>query len=120
MKKTPPNAPTVRPRQVTFEITTRRPLAVGEQVFISGNIEMLGNWEPDGFPLTREDDNLWRGVMVIDPSVAFEFKVTRGSWDTEEVTRDGEILPENIRIEAAPEAEIFRRTVYGWLDERAA
>ncbi|MCB1069409.1 MAG: hypothetical protein KDL31_03570 [Kiritimatiellae bacterium] len=105
------------PRRVTFEITTRRPLAVGQQVFISGSIDMLGNWEPDGFPLTRVDDNLWKGLMIIDPDVAFEFKITRGTWDSEEVAKDKMILPENIRIEAGRKPETFRRTVYGWLDD---
>ena len=35
-------------RQVTFEITTKTPLPVGEQVFVTGNHDSLGNWAAVG------------------------------------------------------------------------
>ena len=37
-------------RQVTFEVVTKTPLPVGEQVFVTGNQDSLGNWAPDGLP----------------------------------------------------------------------
>ena len=34
-------------RQVTFEITTRTPLPVGEQIFVTGNQHILGDWNAE-------------------------------------------------------------------------
>ena len=69
-------------RMITFEITTSHPLPVGQQVFIAGNLDMLGNWQADGFPLTRLDDNVWTGYTVIAEGLPVEFKITRGTWAT--------------------------------------
>lgn len=80
-------------RQITFRVTTAEPLAVGEQVFITGNDEAIGSWRPDGFPLTRMADRLWSGAAMVAADTALEFKVTRGSWDDEEVLEDGRVPP---------------------------
>ena len=39
-------------RTVQFEVKTLKPLPVGQQVFVSGTQRVLGNWRPDGVPLT--------------------------------------------------------------------
>ncbi|HMO49513.1 MAG TPA: CBM20 domain-containing protein [Kiritimatiellia bacterium] len=102
-------------RMVTFEITTAHPLPVGQQVFIAGNLEMFGAWRPDGFPLTRLDDNLWSGYAVIAEGAAVEFKITRGSWSTEEADADGAPRREHHSLGAkGPVA--FRYTVTRWID----
>ena len=102
-------------RRITFEITTPSPLPVGQQVFISGNIEMLGAWQPDGFPLTRMDDNLWTGYAVIPTGSPIEFKITRGLWHTEEADADG-----NVRVHNQTLAEhgnvAYRHKIIRWLD----
>ena len=66
-------------RAITFEIITPIPLPVGEQVFISGNQPELRAWKPDGFPLTRENDNRWTGTVVMASREAVAYKITRGS-----------------------------------------
>ncbi|HMP72182.1 MAG TPA: carbohydrate-binding module family 20 domain-containing protein [Kiritimatiellia bacterium] len=106
----------VKERLVTFEVMTRLPLPVGQQVFVSGNLDMLGNWAPDGFPLTRMDDNLWSGHAFLPAHEPVAFKITRGTWASEEVSPDGEALPENIFIPAGSNTT-FRRTVFGWKDQ---
>lgn len=102
-------------RIVTFEIVTPSPLPVGQQVFISGNIDMLGNWEPDGFPLNRQDDDTWYGYTVIEPDIPVEFKVTRGSWRTEECDESGAIRKENHKLPNSGNAA-FKHRVIRWLD----
>lgn len=102
---------------VTFEISTLTPLPLGEQVFIAGNLEGLGCWRPDGLPLTRVADDLWLGVVPCDAGEVIEYKVTRGSWDTEEVTPDG-VIPQNFTAVAA-EGLVVRHTVRNWKDRSA-
>jgi hypothetical protein len=103
-------------RTVSFEIKTRKPLSIGEQVFITGNVNMLGNWEPDGLPLTRMGDNLWFGSAPLPGEGEIEYKVTRGSWHDEEVMEDGAAPPNNT-IRAGGDTTV-RRTVFGWKDGR--
>ena len=110
------NAPSRhKERMITFEITTPSPLPVGQQVFISGNIEALGAWRPDGFPLTRLDDNLWTGYTVIEQNADVEFKVTRGTWSTEEVEAGGGVRAANHILPRRGDIA-FRHAVPRWLD----
>lgn len=99
---------------VLFEITTSRPLPVGQQVFIAGNQPMLGDWKPDGFPLTRMDENTWAATAIVDPRIPLEFKITRGAWETEAVGENG-IIPTNTIVEAGRSRIVA--TVSRWRDD---
>lgn len=102
-------------RMVTFEITTTTPLPVGQQVFISGNIDMLGAWRPDGFPLTRLDDNVWAGYAMIAAGLPVEFKITRGTWSSEEADEQGVAISGNKKIPPTGPVS-FKHTVLRWID----
>lgn len=102
-------------RRLTFEVRTEKPLSVGEQVFITGNQEMLGRWKPDAYPLTRMADLVWQGTATVPAEEAVEYKVTRGSWDTEEVTAAG-ILPSNSKVKPGGD-QVIRHEVAAWRDE---
>ena len=102
-------------RQITFEVTTKTPLPVGEQVFVTGNHDSLGNWDPDGFPLTRTDDNVWAGSAVFPAGQAIEYKITRGSWKSEETLEDGTVPVENKSVLADQDRQV-RHEVARWKD----
>lgn len=101
-------------RQVTFEIRTRVPLRVGEQVFLAGSERALGGWRPDGFPLTRIDDNVWTGSAALPADQVTEYKITRGTWNTEESLEDGS-LPGNKIIDRGGD-RVVRHEVLTWKD----
>ena len=101
-------------RTITFEVITPTPLPVGEQVFISGNQAELGEWKPDGFPLTREDDNRWIGSLVVPPEETVAYKITRGSWESEEVDEQGQV-PQDKTIEPGPHRKVTHR-ISRWKD----
>lgn len=103
-------------RRITFRISTRHPLPVGEQVFITGNADALGQWNPGSFALARTDDLVWGGVIVAPSDAEIAYKITRGSWDTEEVQYDGG-LPDNHIIPAGGDLT-EERTVHHWHDRR--
>jgi predicted alpha/beta superfamily hydrolase len=105
-------------RQITFEVTTKRPLPVGEQVFVTGNHDSLGNWDPDGFPLTRTDDNVWSGSAAFPAGQAIEYKITRGSWDSEEALADGSVPAANKTVLADQDREV-QHEVARWKDAGA-
>ncbi len=94
------------------------PLPVGEQVFIAGNAGALGSWDPAGFALTRSEDLVWLGDVMVPSDTIIEYKVTRGSWDTEEVRQDGSV-PDN-HVIMADKDTIEEHTVHHWQDQRVA
>ena len=101
-------------RRVTFEVTTATPLPVGEQVFVTGNCEALGDWKPDGFPLSRIKDNYWVGSVVLPAGTRIEYKITRGSWETESMD-DQKNVPPNGVIDIKGEHTVTT-CVYFWKD----
>lgn len=101
-------------RRIYFEIGTNAPLPAGEQVFIAGSAPELGQWTPDGFPLTRVSDALWVGTAVCAADRSVEFKITRGRWEAEEVRADGSVPPDR-RLARGGDVEV-RSTVVRWKD----
>lgn len=85
-------------RHITFRVMTEIPLPVGEQVFVTGNQPALGEWNAEGFPLTRVDDRVWSAAAMLPADRKIEFKITRGSWATEALQADG-IIPANRVLE---------------------
>lgn len=60
-----------------------------QRVVIAGTDPALGNWQPEkGLVLEHDDDGMFRGAVDL-PYGIVEFKITRGSWDTEEAFADG-------------------------------
>lgn len=110
-------AETRKTRHVRFEITTARPLPAGEQVFITGNTPQFECWNPAAFPLTREKDNVWTGTAIIPADLPLEYKITRGSWASEELTPDNNI-PGNKRLEAGVEDCTLEHWIHHWKDLR--
>ncbi len=52
-----------------------------DEVFIVGNQESLGNWEPNKVKMTKISD--YEREITLNLTFPAEFKFTRGSWETE-------------------------------------
>lgn len=76
--------------RLTFAVTIPADPAC-QRVVIVGTDPALGGWQPErGIILQRESDGRFTGAVDL-PYGLVEFKVTRGSWDTEETYQDGSI-----------------------------
>ena len=74
--------------RLSFEVTAP---AGSDCIVIVGTDPALGNWQPArGLPLERAADGTYCGTVDL-PYGLVEFKVTRGSWETEETHQDGAI-----------------------------
>jgi enterochelin esterase-like enzyme len=76
--------------RLTFEVTI--PIdPTRNHVVIVGTDPALGNWQPErGLALERGEDGKFRAAADL-PYGLVEFKVTRGSWETEEAYADGSL-----------------------------
>jgi len=74
--------------RLSFQVTIP-PDPKRQQVVIAGTDPALGNWQPErGLMLDRDADGVFRGACDL-PYGIVEFKITRGTWETEEAFQDG-------------------------------
>jgi hypothetical protein len=73
--------------RVAFEVTVPESTPLDAQIYIAGNADGLGNWQPDQFQLVHESHGKYRGIATV-PRGDLQFKVTLGSWESSEVRAD--------------------------------
>lgn len=66
------------------------------KVFISGNAEEFGNWNPGIVQLDNMGSKTWSKKFRIPKGVRLEYKFTKGSWATEALGSDSSIPSNNI------------------------
>lgn len=99
-------------------VQTAVTLGVGEQVFLTGSADELGRWNPSAVPLTRTDDNRWEVMLSLRTPDPVEFKVTRGTWETEEVDAHGQLIAN--RVLTPVDQGRIEIQVPGWKSDRLA
>ncbi len=77
---------------LNIEVTSNAALGEGEKIYITGNQEKLGEWNPSAVPLT-ENENVWKGTFSFSAGTHLEFKFTKGSWDAEALNGEARVLP---------------------------
>jgi glycosidase/chitodextrinase len=71
--------------QVTFKVAVPDYTPESATVYVTGSINQLGPWNPGAFPLTLDpDDGTWSRTFAIPDGTSFEWKYTRGNWETVE------------------------------------
>lgn len=67
-------------------------------IYITGNQPEIGEWNPAKTPLIKNKAGSWTGTFAIKENKQLEFKITRGSWDTEATNNDGQSPPNTILV----------------------
>ena len=80
-------------------------LPAESSVYITGNDVKFGNWQPDAVKLSEIEMGTWSKKFSFVKGKKLEFKITRGSWDTEALNEDGSI-PSNHNIEVLNDTTI--------------
>jgi predicted alpha/beta superfamily hydrolase len=85
-------------------------------IWISGNLPALGSWNGAGARLERIGERRYATRIALEPGVSFEFKVTRGGWETvEKDARGGEMAN---RRATAGTTDTVRAVVAAWRDQK--
>lgn len=77
-------------------------------IFIAGNKQQLGNWNPSVVALKKQNDSLWKFEASFDSGEIVEFKITRGSWDSEAMYEAGKI-PSNTVVKITKDTTVVLR-----------
>jgi len=93
-------------------------LPANSQLYVSGDCAELGNWIPPGIPLDPQADGSWKHTLKLSSETHVEFKITRGSWQTAAVDRNGND-PVNFQLAVEQDTTIII-PVSHWRDEIGA
>ena len=92
---------------VHFEIISRN-MAKDSTLYICGNQELLGNWNPAGLALQKINDTLWTTTLSLPKNAPVEYKFTQGSWTTEPLDERGNPFS-NFQLIAHSDTTIIHR-----------
>jgi hypothetical protein len=74
----------VRPVAVTFRVLAPPGTPAGATLYVPGNIDQLGPWDPAKQPMTNRGDGIWEATITVLDGTDIQYKYTRGTWETVE------------------------------------
>jgi len=83
---------------VVFEITPAPSTPLGAALYLAGNAPELGGWKPNGVPLALRADGTYVTRIGLTKGSTVQFKVTRGSWGTQERGAAAEDIPNRLYV----------------------
>ncbi len=85
-------------------------------VYIAGNIEELGKWQPDKIKMQKVSEDTYKITFNVKESISkIEFKFTLGSWDKVEKGKNGEEIKNHIIT--FPFKDKYYFNVFSWAKE---
>jgi hypothetical protein len=101
---------------VAFVVEVPPTTRLDAQIYVSTDVSQ---WNPQAILMNRIDATHYRTVARFASGTIFYYRITRGSWTSEEIGQDGlEDPPAKFEVHEA-DAQLVRHTVYHWRDDRA-
>jgi hypothetical protein len=101
---------------VTFHIQVPKSTPAGDPIYLVGNADALGNWDPKGIRLVPISPGVYETQVRFFEGSRIQFKITRGSWPTVEKGSAGHEIA-NRQLLVRPGRDMKLR-VARWADER--
>ena len=89
-----PATATARDAMVTFKVKVPDDTPADASIYISGNIDALGPWDPGKVKLGKIGERTYAITLILKPGTTFLYKFTRGSWESVEKGRFYEEIPD--------------------------
>jgi len=102
---------------VTFEVSV--PEWTPGVVYLVGSHPAVGDWNPGAVAMTKVSDTLWTHTADILDGTAFEFKITRGNWETVMKGSNGneELADLSLTVNYGTDGtQLYEYTVLNWRD----
>jgi enterochelin esterase-like enzyme len=75
--------------RITFLVSTYK-LDDSSSIYIAGNDEKIGEWDPALIKLNKDQGNRWKIELSFPKGTKLEYKFTLGGWNTEALNDKGE------------------------------
>ncbi|MBM2845463.1 MAG: hypothetical protein HW407_775, partial [Bacteroidetes bacterium] len=92
-------------KKITIRVLLPATTLNNPSIYVAGNSPMLGNWDPGKIRLVRDNDSVWSFSTGAPVGSVLEFKITRGTWDTEALYVDG-VIPQNTVVRVVSDTVI--------------
>ena len=109
-----PLAASARDAMVTFKVLAPEDTPPDASIYISGNIRSLGPWDPGKVKLGAIGDQTYAITLILPAGLDFQYKFTRGSWESVEKGRWFEEIPDREHHVLGDETVTVR--VHNWRD----
>lgn len=104
--------------KVRFRVSVPEDTPRDATLYLAGNTEQLGPWQPNAFALKRTDTSVFVGELELPIGFELQYKVTRGSWESVEKSLDGSEISNRIwKVSADGNVDI---TVAAWAKRQTA
>lgn len=111
----PEGAEAAPPAEVAVVFELHAPGLPGEtNVFITGSVPALGDWDPGKVAMVSSGDHTWVYRIHTPPGRTIEYKYTLGSWAHEGAGADGRPMP-NFSVRVAG-ATTVTNSILSWTD----
>ena len=74
----------VRPVAVTFRVLAPPGTPPDATLYVPGNIDQLGPWDPGKVAMTNRGNGIWEATVSVLDGTDIQYKYTRGAWETVE------------------------------------
>ncbi|GIM96349.1 TIM-barrel domain-containing protein [Paractinoplanes toevensis] len=74
----------IRPVAVTFRVLAPPGTPPDAKLYLPGNIDLLGPWDPGKVALTNRGGGIWEATITVLDGTDIQYKYTRGTWETVE------------------------------------
>ncbi|MDZ4708288.1 MAG: alpha/beta hydrolase-fold protein [Saprospiraceae bacterium] len=93
-------------RTVKIVLDTEEALSEADTIYLTGNTNKLGDWNPKGMAMTRRSESRWEKSFTVPDSTLLHFKFTLGSFEREAVSNRGNI-PGNNEMFIIEDTEVY-------------
>src|SRR5512134_1929478 len=88
------NTPGQQGNAVKIVLDTEEVLPDQDTIYLTGNHQVLGSWNPKGLAMTRRSETRWEQTFRVPDNTHLEFKFTLGSFERESISNYG-LIPDN-------------------------
>jgi hypothetical protein len=74
----------IRPVAVTFRVLAPPGTPPDAKLYLPGNIDLLGPWNPGKQEMTNRGNGIWETTITVLDGTDIQYKYTRGTWETVE------------------------------------
>ncbi len=97
-------------KQIAFTVIVPKTTPQDAVVYIAGNHQSLGNWNPGEIALKKINDSTWSRSFTFPRGQELEYKITLGSWDSQALYHSMEVPPNSRKVIAMNEEVVIHPT----------